>query len=738
MKRKLSRRDFLKVGVTGTAAAVLTGCQNPRRWEVLEPYIRPPEEQLPGVPTWYATTCRQCPAGCGIIVRIMNGRATKIEGNAEHPLNQGKLCARGQAGLQVLYNPDRLETPVVQSKRGSRNFQAITWDEGINTLYSKLRTAGSGLRVLLGSTTSTHLVDIFKRFTHAVGAPEPVVFDLYSAYHGYSNLKRTSQDLFQQERLPAYDLANADVIFSFGADFLGTWLSSTRYGIEFGRFREQPLGKRGYLVQFEPRMSITGAKADEWLPVRPGSEAMVAQAIARIIADRSYGSPERVERAQALAAEIDVNDAAVASDISVETLDNLARVFATTERSLAISGSTMTGQNKPINHISAALVLNMIAGVIDQPGGMYINSRIKSEFLLGSQVSSFDRIHELIADMKAEEVEVLLVHGSNPLYDLPESAGFHEAIQQVPSVVSFAPIVDETAVWADMVLPDRTYLESWGYEIVSPDFGQPIISAQQPVVEPLFDHHSTADLLLTVAKGIPAAAQALPWSDEVAYMKEFVSALPAGVFDSTDALVRWSRFQQHGGWWQTQDVNPSQTYELPPKQEAISTSDFHVDENEYPYYLYIYMSDLLSDGRGANQPWLQGSPDANTTISWQSWVDLNPGTAQQLGLEQGDIVRITSPFGEVEAAVYLYPAIRPDTVGLPLGQGHTDYGRYARNRGLNAINLVGVQKNESENSFAWAVQRVKITPTGSKAAVAVFESTVGVDEGFINKSFPGG
>src|SRR3989304_6441107 len=129
MTKKISRRDFLKIA---TGAAVATGFASKVRPVILEPYVRPPEETLPGKATWYASTCRQCPAGCGIVVRTINGRAKKIEGNPRHPLNRGKLCARGQAGLQVLYNPDRLKHAVRQTGgRGSRRFEPLYWEEAL-------------------------------------------------------------------------------------------------------------------------------------------------------------------------------------------------------------------------------------------------------------------------------------------------------------------------------------------------------------------------------------------------------------------------------------------------------------------------------------------------------------------------------------------------------------------------------------------------------------------------------
>src|SRR5512145_2550906 len=155
MSKTLSRREFLKIaggaaGGTALAPAI--------RSFVIEPFLRPPEEDLPGKATWYASTCRQCPAGCGIIVRTINGRAKKIEGNPLHPLNQGKICARGQAGLQVLYNPDRLQNAVQQSGgRGSRQFEPLYWDDAIDLLAEKVASRGSPDRlVFLGGLMPDH------------------------------------------------------------------------------------------------------------------------------------------------------------------------------------------------------------------------------------------------------------------------------------------------------------------------------------------------------------------------------------------------------------------------------------------------------------------------------------------------------------------------------------------------------------------------------------------------------
>ena len=729
MARSISRRSFLKAGAAVAATSVLAGCQpGLRRWVTLEPYVVAPEEQPDGIPTWYASVCRGCPAGCGIMARVMNGRAVKIEGNPEHPLNAGKLCANGQAGLQILYNPDRLDAPLLTAKRGSREFARLPWDSALSTLAAKVKDAGSAVAIVLGPTTSGHLVDLFQRLAKALGAPAPLVFDARSSWSGTAALSAANQALWGQGALSAYDLGGSDVIYSFGADFLGAGLSPTRYGIEYGRFRSQPKGARGYLVQFEPHMSITAAKADQWVPIAPGTEGLVAQAIARIIADEGLGTSDRIARAAALAGEINLASAAQAAGVDVQQLRQLAQVFAEAQRPLAIPGNGQSGAAG----VTAAQALNAIAG----GAGMALQGNPPAPALVRAEPAGYGQVQHLIGQMGSGAVKALLTYGTNLAYELPAQAGFLDALDKVGFVATFSPFMDEMGANSDMVLAERTYLESWGYAVVAPDFGVAAVTSQQPVVQPLNDARSAGDVLLAMAKQIPSAAGAFTWSDEVAFLREVAGGLPAGAAGGTGADAQWARFLQHGGWWPASA--PASQPTPPPSASApisVAAPQYQGDATIYPFHLHVFASPLLGIS-GANLPWLQGSPDPLTSMCWQTWVAINPATARKLGVQKSDVVRVTTPYGELEAPVYAYPAVRPDTIAVPLGQGHTDLGRYAQGRGASPLALLGGNAGP-DGEPAWATVRCQVTPTGRSVNMATFEWTPGVEQGFFNQGYPG-
>jgi anaerobic selenocysteine-containing dehydrogenase len=730
MPKTLSRRAFLKIAVGASTATSLAPAV---RRIVIEPFVQPPEEGLPGQATWYASTCRQCAAGCGILVRTINGRAKKIEGNPLHPLNHGKLCARGQAGLQVLYNPDRLKNAVRQSGgRGSRRFEPLYWPDALELLKEKITTLSSAGRLaFLGGLMPDHVYRLVARLLEALGAAPPIIFDLHSALEGRAAASRLSQLFFGAPDLPVYDLAQADVVLSFGANLLETWMSPVAQSVAFGAMRQGTTNGRGLLVQFEPRLSATAASADEWIPVQPGAEGLVALAIGRIIVEERLGHVGSHRPHAVLYQNVDVREMSAASDVPIETLRRLARAFADADRAVAIPGGYLAGQRNGLSSMLAVQALNLVVAQIGREGGVFLSHTGPTAALRQkAPVHTFDEVLDLIARMKAGEIDLLLIHNVNPMFELPAAAGFAEAIARVPFVVSFSPFVDETSVQADLILPDHTYLESWGYQVPSPGADRPIISSQQPVVQPLYDTRATADVLLGLAARLEGkAAEALPWTDEATYLEESVGELHGsslGAYDARTPAGFWALWRQYGGWWSEKEIPREPEVTEVVKQPLSQTApQFEGDPQSYPLYLYPYPTVTLTDGRGANLPWLQEAPDPMTTARWGTWVELNPETALSLGVSDNDVVRVISPHGQLEAPVVVYPGIRPDVVAIPVGQGHNDYGRFAERRGSNPLVLVAPVTDAKTGALAWGATRVRVEATGRKQTLARLESLDG-------------
>ena len=730
MSPEISRRTFLKVAAGAAAASGLS----PRvRSIVLEPFVRPPEEELPGRATWFASTCRQCPAGCGIIVRVINGRARKIEGNPNHPLNHGKLCARGQAGLQVLYNPDRLHSPVRQSGgRGSRIFSPFSWNEALDELTAALQDLSNpqALAVLTGQPADDFYT-ILASFLDGLGAPPALVFDLHTSFDGRAECSAMSSRWFGQDKLPIYDIANAQVVFSFGANLLETWMSPVAQSIAYGQMRQGSLGGRGVVVQFEPRLSSTGASADEWIPVPPGTEGILALALGRIIVEENLGLAGNHSDHAHLYRNVSVADAAQACGLSVEEVRRLAHLFAAADRPLAIPGGQLTGYTNSTQAMDAVMALNVILRRLGRNGGVFMPQPVPAErFDSQAPTSEFTEVLELVERMRSGDTEILMIHDANPIYELPTWIGFKEAMEKVPLVISFSPFIDETAVQADLILPDHTYLEGWGYQIVSPGADRPVVSGQQPVTQPVHDTRATTDILLSLASRLGGSvAQALPWQDEASFLEQSSAQLHDNSLNTYDARTPsgfWSLWRQHGGWWSKRAIRQEpEAIGMPRAAMTVPSATFAGDESAYPFHLMPYPSLTLSDGRGANQPWLQEAPDPMTTARWNTWIEINPEIAHSLDIRDNDVVRVTSASGSLQAAVVVYPGIRPDTIAIPVGQGHRDYGRFAESRGANVLDLLTPPPADHGGNLTFGATRVRIEKIGQTKTLARLEDLDG-------------
>jgi anaerobic selenocysteine-containing dehydrogenase len=538
MSNKISRRDFLKIsGIGVTAAAVLTGCGPASRYVVRQSYVDMPEYNQTGKSTFYATTCRECPAGCGLIVRTQEGRAIKIEGNPNHPVNRGKICSRGLTSVQGLYNPDRIGGPHKHT-RGDRSTQPITWEEAITTVQKGLSNPAK-TAFLLGLMPD-HLFDLLAEFSETSGAPAPVRYSALGTLEGRATLLAATETMYGAEQFPYFDMGSADVVFNFGADYLETWLSPVAYSRGYRSMRKQDFGKRGYVVAFGARQSLTASNADEWIPVTPGSEGLVALAIGQIAA-RIKG-----QKAPQFFATVDVNAAAEAAGITPEKLQQLGQLFANAGIPLAIPGGAALTTDVGFETAQAILGLNILADNLGKPGGVYLAPGTASS-------ANMQAVKDLIQRCQNGEVDTLFIHGCNPVFELAPSLGFEKALGKVKTVISFAPFEDETAFMSDYVFPDHTGLESFGYQRMLAGSDRSIYSSLQPVVQPVHNTKSTVDVFLAAAAAIPSLTESLNYMDEVDFIQQKISSLirAGGFYTANEMPTFWSKWLQFGGWWKT-------------------------------------------------------------------------------------------------------------------------------------------------------------------------------------------
>jgi anaerobic selenocysteine-containing dehydrogenase len=662
----------------------------------------------------------------------MQGRALKVEGNPSHPVNLGKTCARGQTTLEGLYNPNRVRGPI-QHTRGEALYDGVqnmapnlSWDEAIQVVAEALKDS-AGVAFLMG-TTSDHILDVTSDLANAAGAPAPIRFGVGSMFDGQATLSKAAEDLLGQAALPFFDIGNADLVLSFGANFLETWISPVAFNLAYSKLRRGDPKKRGYFVQFESRLSSTAAKADQWIPIRPGTEGLVALAIGRLVAEARGGALPQVFES------VDLKAVTAESEVSREKLEDVVQHIVQSTNPIAIVGGAALGLSNGLQVAKAVLALNALSDNFGKPGGVFF-SPLSPNTDAYHRPASLQEMAALVEQMKSGAIKTLFVHGVNPVFELPKALGFAEALANVETVISFSTFPDETAVASDYIFPDRHALESWGYQRVATGTTQSVLSGLQPVVagvyereEPtiLYDERSTADVLIAASKlAGDALAQALPFNDEVEYIRSKLTALIGqtdGSFTAPEINSFSAYFQQHGGWWKTTpgltapaaDGALDQVTEVGPAEFA----------GEGEFFFKPFVSPTLGEA-GANKPWLQELADPMTTVMWNTWIEINRETARELGIDDDDIVRVVSESGAVEAPVYKYPGIRPDTIAMPFGQGHTAYGVYAQGRGVNPADLLGVHFNEA-GDLAFAGMKVKIEKTGKKRELSRMEGKLGV------------
>lgn len=738
---EISRRKFIQLTVVSGAVAA-SGCEvrplsryNPGlyRAEVtgqyggydnrVYPYLNQPDGFMDGVPQYFATVCQMCPAGCGLLVRTMGGRALKIEGNPAHPVSQGGSCARGQAALQHLYNPDRLRVPALHDKRGGtfkrdrdndanppdgrRTVTEVTatptdWETAIGRVVKGLQSASGRVAILADAQDFSHsptLMGTLKEFAAATGA---TVFS-YSLLDD-APWRAAAQAVYGHDQVPAYQLEQADVIVSFGGDFLEAWPSPVYYNRQFGDFRQgtrRTQGEHGRFFYVGPRMSMTAAKSDVWLPCNPGTEAIVASAISAALGGKG----------------VSMAQAASTSGLTEAQIQNVADAMRKAgTRAVAVAGNGL------MNSANATAAFTAVESLNVQTASQCIGfgTAALPSVAPGAGGTGFKGVQHLVQAMQAGQVGALLILGQpNPVFTLPTATGFTEALAGVQFVAAMTPFEDETTTHADVVLPTRTFLEDWGDHVppVIPP-GVQMATLRQPIIDPQFvgghgqvqdhlafqpwmDTRPLSGLLTDIAGRM---GKKLTDADGRTAVRRTWSGIGQAdlAADTTENDQTWVGALATGGAWKASAAAPiggRASVAIPAAPVAPPTGSFT---------LHLYPNIYNHDGRHANLGWMQENPDPMTMAVWNSWVEINMDVAHAHGIRTGDIVRISSAHGSVDVPAVPYPGLHPQAVAMPIGQGHEVYGRNAAGRGQNPLAILDPTADTQTGALVYGATAVTI------------------------------
>jgi molybdopterin-containing oxidoreductase family iron-sulfur binding subunit len=682
---EIDRRSFLKLAGVSAGAAAAAGCSD--HVEKLIPYVVQPEEITPGNPVWYASTCRECSVGCGVHVKTREGRPIKLEGNPGHPINQGRLCAKAQASVEHTYHPDRYHGPQRRGAAGA--LEPVGWDEAIGEVATAIRANPSRVRVLGGDPgdTAGALLD---RFVAATGVGASVVSEPFAR----EALIAATEQVFGVASLPIVNLAGADLVIDFGSELLESGLSPVEHQRQWAEARDVAARTDGgaRLVYVGSRLSLTASSSDEWLPARPGSEGLLALALARAAIEAGAGGGAHADLLSGVLADASAESAAKACDVSADAIRRLGAALAKAKAAVALPPGLAVSSRRAVGSSAAVLLLNQVVGAV--------GTRLVVPPAPSAQArASYKDVLSLIREMRDGQVDVLLVHHGNPVYALPASAGFRDALAKVKLVVSFATTKDETSERAHLVLPDHAPLESWGD--LRPRSG--VRALVQPTLRPLYDTRAFGDALLDIGRAVsPEAAAQLP------------AGSFRGVLEAAWADVDFRAALKAGG-----------VYAAPAHAAAgFDTSQLQVAApvltGEGELTLLAFPHPFLGDGRGAALPLLQEIPDPVTHVAWDSWAELSLATAERLGIELGDVLRLETSAGAIELSAFPRGGIRDDVIAVPTGQGHS-VGHFASKagqglpgvaRGVNVAEVLPGDGVDESGGRAWLTEKPKVTAAG--------------------------
>ncbi len=589
---RFTRRQFIQAlgGTAGAAALVKSQISavdqvagDVQRW------AKPEEVVVPSI-------CQQCPGGCGLMVRTLDGEVAGISGNPLHPINRGSLCPKAFGGLQLLYDSNRIKGPMVRD-RGGGQFRSIGWDEAISMVTSRLSDLRSkGLAhtaVILGGQYRGYRDALWSRFAQAYGTPNYIRVRCFDP-----EKPALAHQLMQGVKTPqAYDLAESQFILSFGASLLESWIGPVHTAQAYARLRRSSDRPRGLLVHVDPRRSPTAIKADRWVPINPGTDGLLALGIANamireglydqdFVEEHTFGFEDWVDAAgrqhmgfrNLVLRDYGLFTVSAATGVPVNNIIEIARNLGNVKPAIIIGERGPAYGPDDLHTRMAIHSLNALVGNIGVTGGLRIQGEIplaplpaldqdsaakrgasqprldgagEKDYFMVSDAPQL--LPERILSGSPNEVNALFLFATNPLANHPTKEAFAAAMKKIPFIVSFSPFLDESTAMADLILPDHTYLERWQDDQVSHLAGFTCFSLGRPASRPLHQTRDTADVGLQMSQALGApVAKNFPWKDFEGLLREGAQGLfkaSRGYVVSIHAQEALRKVLERQGYW---------------------------------------------------------------------------------------------------------------------------------------------------------------------------------------------
>jgi len=580
IKGKSSRRDFLKLlGFSVSAVALVSSCQMPVRKAI--PLLNQPEDLVPGVANYYASTFFDGNDYCSILVKTRESRPIKIEGNDMSPLTKGGTNARVQASVLNLYDDARLQKPY----EGGNASNWETVDKDISEKLNKLSQDGKKVVLLTSTIISPTTKSLIEEFIATYPNIEWITYDPIS----FAAMRKANELNFGQSVIPSYSFEKANIIAGFNADFLGNWLMPVTFSKQYSVNRKlNKTDKMSRSYQFESKLSLTGANADFRTGIRPSDESAILlnlyNAIAKATGLSTYNAP----------------------DITVDIKQLTSDLLKNKGKSLVVSGT---------NNLNIQLIVNAINNALGNYGNtLDINTPV---YLKQGDDDAMDK---LVKEMNFGNIGGIMIHNTNPAYDYVNGSAFVEGMKKVGVTISFADTMDETATLCEYVCPDHNYLESW-------NDAEPIkgfLSITQPTIRPIFDTRQFQDSLLTWMGNS---------SDFSTYLE---NNWKNTLSESANFTQTWNKVKHDGIYQIDSEVADQPTFTPQSLKAKIGSTD--------GLELALYEKIGMGIGKYANNPWLQELPDPITTATWDNYICISPYYAQQHDIEFEDVVLVNGKY----------------------------------------------------------------------------------------------